>query len=74
MGELGTVWLPQFILANRTELLILPKTPGSFSVYIHSQPKVTIYGCLSKLWSFFGVLQIIRHLVFRGPKRGPHFG
>ena len=28
------------------------------------------YGGLSKLWSLFWVLSIIRQLVFRGPKRG----
>ena len=32
---------------------------------------VFIYGWLSKLWSLLGSLGIIRHLVFKGPKRGP---
>ena len=34
---------------------------------LHPEP----HGWLSKLWSLVGVLIIIRHLIFRVPKKGP---
>ena len=33
---------------------------------------IYVYGWLSKLWSLFGSL-LVRHLIFRVPKKGPLF-
>ena len=37
----------------------------------NTNSETALYGWLSKLWSLFGVLVIIRHLMFRVPKKGP---
>ena len=49
-----------------------PKGPSTHNIIYCGFKVITILcGWLSKSWSLFGVLNILRHLIFRVPKKGP---